>query len=159
MITAKWNSILICSNIDNRIAGYQWYIGGSTIQNANDQFYYTNKQAGIYLVETLDKDGCKNKSNSITINGTKSLSIHPNPASSSFDLRIADSSLSGLSNEKVLVRLFSDSGLKVMEFQTENRNDQILKTISVSNLQDGVYLLHVTVGSEDIYTAKVVVKK
>jgi hypothetical protein len=158
-ISIKLGAILVCSNVQELFSKYQWYKGSNLINNATGQFYDTKKQQDIYFIEITDKNGCKNVSNTISISGSKSLSIHPNPASSAFELKIQDSSLSSLSNGNTTVCLFNDTGLKVMEFQTEKDNDQIFKTISVDNLKDGVYILNVTVGSEDIYTAKVVVKK
>jgi hypothetical protein len=153
-IKTKWTDILICSNIGDSIASYQWYKGTSTISNATSQFCATNKQPGIYKVETTDKNGCKNFSNTINISGTKSLSVFPNPASVSFSLRINDDS-----EGTALVTIFNSTGIKVMEFQVENIKDELLKTIPVNNLDEGIYIVEVLINNKDLYYSKVVITK
>jgi len=153
-IKAKWGDVLICYNLVDSINSYQWYKGSSAIANAIGQYYVTNKQAGAYKVETTDKIGCKNYSNVISISGTKSLSVYPNPASVSFALKIDDAY-----EGRAIVSIFNSSGIKVMELQTENISEKLLKEIPVNNLDDGIYLVKVLLNNEDLYYTKIVVLK
>ena len=153
-IKAKWGDVLICSNLGDSIAGYQWYKGSSAIQNAANQYFTTDKQAGIYKVETTDKNGCKNSSNTISISGTKSLIIYPNPASVSFTLKLNDAF-----DGRAIVRVINPAGIKVMEFEAEYTNGELLKEIPVNNLDDGIYIVQVLLNNKNLYNAKIVVIK
>ncbi len=61
-IKAKWNDVLICYNINDSIATFQWYKNGAALTGATKQYYVTGKQAGSYSVTTTDKNGCINSS-------------------------------------------------------------------------------------------------
>jgi len=106
------------------------------------------------MVETIDKDGCKNCSPTILISGTNSLSVYPNPASVSFSLKLNDES-----EGRVVVSILNSAGIKVMEFQAENMNDELLKEIPVNNLDEGIYVVQVLLNHKDLYYAKIVVIK
>jgi hypothetical protein len=153
-IRAKWGDVLICSNLGDSIKSYQWYKGSSIISNAVAQYYITKKIPDSYKVETIDKNGCKNSSNLISISGTKSLSGYPNPASVSFVLKLNDESES-----RAVVSIFNSAGIKVMEFNTENLNDEPLKEIPVNNLDEGIYVVQVLLNHKDLYYTKIVVIK
>ena len=153
-ITDKWGDVLICYNLGDSIISYQWYKGVNPISNAASQFYQTKKQSGIYKVEIIDKDGCKNVSNEISISGTKSLSVYPNPASVSFALKLNDES-----EGRAVISIFNSIGIKVMEFQAENINDELLKEIPVNNLDEGIYVIQVLLNNKDLYYEKIVIAK
>jgi len=153
-IIIKWSDVLICSNLGDSIINFQWYKGSSAISGAINQFYVTNKQPGAYKVEIVDKKGCKNFSNPISISGTKSLSVYPNPASVSFALK-----LNNESEGRAIVSIINSAGIKVMEFQVENINDEMLKEIPVKNLSDGIYIVQVLLDNKDLYYTKIVVIK
>ena len=153
-IIAKWGDVLICSNLGDSITNFQWYKGSSAISGATKQYYETKKQTGAYKVEIVDINGCKNSSNPISISGTKSLSVYPNPASVSFALKLNDES-----EGRAIVRVLNSSGIKVMEFQTENMNDELLKEIPVKNLSEGIYVVQVLLDNKDLYYTKIVVIK
>jgi hypothetical protein len=153
-IKAKWKDLLICYNLGDSITSFQWFKGTTAISGATTQFYLTNKQPGIYTVVTIDKNGCRNFSSSIPITGTKSLTVYPNPASESFNLKINDEP-----EGKAVVSLINSKGLKVLEFQTENTNDEILKEIPVRNLEEGIYVVQVMVNHKDFYFTKIIVVK
>jgi len=161
-IKVKWGTLLIAYNTDSLITNYQWYLGSTLIQNAIGQYYSAGKQAGIYGVETIDKNTCKNFSNTIAVTGvsTKSLTVYPNPASVSFALRLIDSSeLKNASNDYATVSVINSSGHKVLEFKAKNANDELLKAIPVSNLANGVYVVQVLVNQRDLYFTKIVILK
>jgi hypothetical protein len=153
-IKAKWADILVCSNKGDSIASYQWYKGTSIITNATNQYFVTNKQSGIYKVETIDKNGCRNFSNNISIGGAKSVSVFPNPASESFSIKVEDES-----EGSAFVSIINSSGIKVMEFEAEIVKDELLKTIPVSKLEEGVYIVRVVLKNKDLYSTKLIVKK
>jgi len=161
-IKVKWGTLLIAYNTDSLITNYQWYLGTTIIQNAIGQYYSAGKQAGIYGVETIDKNTCKNFSNTIPITGvtTKSLTVYPNPTSVSFEIRLIDTSeLNNQSDESAIVSVINAAGQKVLEFQAKNANDELLKAIPVSNLTNGVYVVQVLVNKQDMYFTKIVVFK
>jgi hypothetical protein len=153
-ISAKWNNVLICANVGDLIASYQWYSGSSAIANATGQYYITNKQLGSYKVETTDKNGCKNFSGIKVISSAKTLTIYPNPASASFTLKLNDA-VEGLA----IIKIINSAGVKVMELQAENVNQELLKEIAVNNLENGTYVVQVSLNQEELYSTKVIVKK
>ena len=154
VIKAKWGDVLICSNLGDSIASYQWFKEGSTILAATQQYYATNKLAGTYRVETIDLNGCKNPSNTISISGIKSTTIYPNPAKVSFALKIMDAG-----EGSAIISILNSSGIKVLELQAEYANYELTKEISVSNLDAGIYVVQVLLNRKDLYTTKLVVKK
>ena len=154
-IKVKWGDVLICSNLGDSLKGFLWYNGTTAIAGANSQIYVTHKNTGIYKVETIDINGCKNTSKtiSIPISGTKSLSIYPNPASVSFSLKISDEF-----EGSALITILTSTGTKVREFRLENLNNELLAEIPVSDLNEGIYIVKVLL-NQNLYYAKIVVKK
>lgn len=153
-IKTKWKDVLVCSDVRESIDSYQWYKDDVAINNANGQFYVTSKQSGSYKVEIVDKEGCRNFSNNISVSGTGSISVYPNPASLSFALKINDQS-----EGSVLVSVFNTSGIKVAEYHSENLNGELLKNIPVSNLDNGIYIVRVILNNNLLYHTRIVVMK
>jgi PKD repeat protein len=153
-ISIKWGDLLICSNIDKLITNYQWYRSNNLIPNAVLQYFQTNKKAGEYSVLVTDINGCKNYSNSIPIYNLKSLVVYPSPASSSFELKLLNSP-----NDSGDVSIYNSAGVKVIEFRAESIKNELLKEISVHNLNDGVYVIQVIMSNGEFYTTKIIVKK
>jgi M6 family metalloprotease-like protein len=153
-ISSKWGDVLICSNINDSISGYQWLKGNVVIPKAVNQYYATNKQPGTYSVEATDKNGCKSLSNTITITGAKSLSVFPNPTSVSFVIKVND-----IPTGKAYVTIVNSRGIKVMEFESDILNYELQREISVSNLIPGIYVVRVLMDNQDLYYTKVVVIK
>jgi hypothetical protein len=153
-IRSKWGSLLICSNINDSITSFQWYKGSTAISNAKSQVFLTNKQAGAYKVETTDKNGCKNTSNTISISGTKSLSVYPNPASVSVAIKI-DEEYEG----RAILSIINSTGTKVMEFKLENISDKVLKEIPVNNLNEGIYVVQLLLDNKEVYYTKIIIRK
>jgi len=153
-IKVKFGDLLICYNLGDSIKSYQWYKGVDPISNATTQYYQTKGQSGTYKVGTIDKNWCVNFSNEISTSGTKSLSVYPNPASVSFSLKLNDES-----EGRAMVSIINSTGIKVMEFQVENINDEMLKEIPVNNLDEGIYFVRVLLNQKDLYYTKIVVIK
>ena len=153
-IKSKWSDMLICYNLGDSIATYQWYISNSPIGGATTQTYLTNKQAGTYKVFTTDKNGCSNFSTTVVITGTKGLSIYPNPAK-----EIITVSMSDEQTGKAVITIISQSGLKVMEIETDKDSEDFSREIPVGILEEGVYFVRVTLGNIPIYSSKIMIIK
>jgi hypothetical protein len=153
-IKSKWNDILICYNLNDSISSYQWYKGSSPLSGETSQYYWSKKQSGLYKVETTDKNGCKNFSNAIQITGTKSLSVFPNPAKENFAVTLNDETLG-----KTVISIINGSGTKVMEVETEKESADLYKEIPVTNLDEGVYFVRVSVNQVNVYYTKIVIIK
>ncbi len=153
-ITIKWDDVLICSNIDNIFLSYQWFNGTIPIPGANEQYYVTSKQPGIYKVETIDRNGCREMSNEITVTGSKSLTVYPNPAKSSFTVSIIDQPVG-----KVNLRIINSTGMKIMDIETEKADIKFLKEIPSDDLEEGFYIVQVIIDQTYLYNSKILIIK
>jgi hypothetical protein len=114
----------------------------------------SNKQAGTYKVQTTDENGCTNFSNTVQITGTKSFSVYPNPAKENFAIKLNDETLG-----KAIITITNATGTKVMEVETKKESDDLYQVIPVTNLDQGVYYVKVTVNQVNVYFTKIVVLK
>jgi 6-phosphogluconolactonase (cycloisomerase 2 family) len=153
-IKKKWNDLLICYNVGDSLAIYQWYIGNSAIGGANSQTYKTNKSAGLYKVRTTDVNGCTNFSDTLSIKGTKSLNIYPNPAKESVTITMSDEQTG-----HTLITFISQSGRKVLEIESDKVSEDFIKEIPVSNLEQGFYFVVVSLNRIPIYNSKIMIVK
>jgi len=151
---AKWGDVLICPNLGDSIISFQWFKNSVAIPNATSQNYVTGKQPGIYTVESTDIYGCKNISNAVTITGTKSLTVFPNPTSGSFTLKISD-----VTDGKADITIINSSGMTVKALRVDNLSEGLLKEIQVGNLIPGVYIVKVLLDNAELYYTKIVVTK
>ena len=153
-ISVKWGDVFICSNINDSIVSYQWLKNGVTLPGAVSQYYAANKIPGIYSVKAIDRSGCTAFSNAITITGSKSLSLYPNPTKVSFAVSVNDKPIG-----KAFVSILNAGGIKVMEFESSIQNNELMREISVSNLKPGVYVVRIIMDDKELYYSKVVVIK
>jgi hypothetical protein len=153
-IKSKWGDVLICYNLGDSVKNYQWYKGGVQISGGTSQYYKTGKKAGLYTVETIDLNGCKNSSVPLSISGTKSISAYPNPASFSIALKLNNDS-----EGNVVISLYSSLGKKVLEMQTKKTETELLKEIPLTSLPLGVYQVQVLINNEELYSTQIVVVK
>jgi hypothetical protein len=151
---AKWGDVLICPNLGDSIVSFQWYKNSVAIPNATSQNYVTGKQPGVYTVESTDINGCKNISNPVTITGTKSLTVFPNPTSGSFTLKISD-----VTDGRADITIINSAGITVKALRVDNLSDDLLKEISVGKLIPGVYIVKVLLDNAELYYTKIVVTK
>jgi hypothetical protein len=152
-IKAKWQGdVLICYNVNDSISQYQWYKGGSQIAGATGQYYVTGNQTGIYSIETIDISGCRNTSKLISVPLTKSVTVYPNPASERFLLRINDGC-----EGRGIVSIISSSGRKVLEVQKEFTCGEIFGEIPISDLEEGVYFIHVYMNNKESYNTSLII--
>jgi hypothetical protein len=153
-IKSKWSDILICYNLKDSIATYQWYKASTAISGATSQYYVSNKQSGTYKVQTTDKNGCTNFSNTVQITGTKSFSVYPNPAKDNFAITLNDETLG-----KTIITVINGTGTKVMEVETDKQSEDFYQVIPIKNLNEGVYYVRVTVDQVNVYNTKIVIVK
>jgi parallel beta-helix repeat protein len=151
-IKSKFNDILICYNIGDSIASFQWYKGNTAISGATKQYYVTNKLPDGYSVLTTDKNGCKNSSNVINLTGSKSITVYPNPAKNSFML-VFSSEIPG----RVMITLYNSSGTKVAEYQTFKTDNEMKYEVPASDFLDGIYTLQVVVEETEISFSRVII--
>jgi M6 family metalloprotease-like protein len=157
-IATKWADVLICYNRLDSLKSYQWYKGGTFIAGETLQYYKTNKEPGAYQVQTIDLNGCKNTSAvttlPLTVSVAKSISVYPNPVSKNFTLKLSDES-----EGKVEISIYSLTGIKVLEIQTEKTETELVKEISITNLPYGLYQVQVLVNNKCFYFTQIVVTK
>ena len=154
-IKSKWSGdVLICYNQGDSITQFKWYNNGTPASNGNGQYYVAGKQNGVYHVETIDINGCKNISRELIVSGSKALTAYPNPASVSFVLK-----LNYEPEGRARVSIINASGKKVLEFQTENTQGEILGEIPVSGLEDGIYYINVQMNNKESYNTKIVITR
>ncbi|OFY57349.1 MAG: hypothetical protein A2V50_03915 [Bacteroidetes bacterium RBG_19FT_COMBO_42_10] len=151
-VKTKWNNVLICYNIGDSIASWQWYKNSIAISGATKQYYVTNKQAGSYYVQSTDKNGCRNNSNPANITGTKSASVWPNPASSNVSVSISSEDYG-----KTVIRFYNSNGVRVLEYQTEKLDFKLDSEIPLNGLQSGIYTIEVWVNNEFIDYSRIVI--
>jgi hypothetical protein len=156
VLTRKWNDVLICYNLNNELTTWQWFKGNTPLTGeTTDPFYWAKNQAGAYKVLTTDIDGCKNYSNIIQVSaGTKSLTAYPNPARENVTVTLNDDPVG-----KAVISIYNQTGTKVLEIKLEKEFSDLLKEIPVGSLDEGVYLVKVTVNQTNIYYTKIVVVK
>jgi hypothetical protein len=153
-IAIKWNEVLVCHNNADSITAYQWFNGLTPINGATKQYYLSGKQQGLYKVQITDKNGCKSFSNDITISGTKSLAVYPNPTGEEFTLVLNDAPIG-----RTVIELLTESGIKIKELVTEKSSAELHQIISVTDLKEGSYILKVLVNNYFLYYLKLVVIK
>ncbi len=99
----------------------------------------------VYSVDTCSGIGNKISQNTELTDNTADFKIYPNPSNGNFNISFDNS------NEKYSVEIFSSVGQKVFE-----KENTISSSISVSNLQKGIYLVKLTKNSKTI-TKKIVI--
>jgi M6 family metalloprotease-like protein len=154
-IKSKWNDVLVCYNLGDSIKSYQWYKGGALVTGETLQYFKTDKKAGTYMIQTIDLNGCKN-STTFTKGAAipESYSVYPNPAYSSFSLKMNNES-----EGMAVISIYNLKGTKVLELQTNKTENELIRVIPVTNLPYGVYILKVSVNNEDFYSTQIIVTK
>jgi hypothetical protein len=153
-VSVKWKSLLICSNVKDSISKYQWYLSNAPIPGATGQYYAVGKVSGSYKVVTTDLAGCVNSSNTLALTVPVSLTAYPNPAAINFSLNLKNAS-----EGDAVISMYNAAGQKIMEVRTENVSQELIREIAVDNLQDGAYVIQVTVNGQESYYTKMLVKK
>jgi M6 family metalloprotease-like protein len=136
----------------------------------NLNYFVTGLNPGTnyyYRIRAKTKNGISDYSNTILVKtlsdapssqtilysvGDKKLIAFPNPVAISFKLKTNE-----VENCSAEVCIYNLSGLKVMQFQTENLKGEILKNIRVTNLNHGIYIVSVLLDNNKIYNTRIVV--
>ncbi|OFY65607.1 MAG: hypothetical protein A2Y71_16695 [Bacteroidetes bacterium RBG_13_42_15] len=145
-------ALLVCYNIGDSIASWQWYKGTTSISGATKQYFVTGGVKDSYSVLTTDKNSCQNSSNIINLTGTKSVSLYPNPAEDNFTLKFT-SEFTG----RTIIALYNASGIKVSEYQTDKPDEELECIVPVSNLPDGLYTVEIVIEGEIVEYSRVMV--
>lgn len=153
-VHAKWNDVLICYNLGDSLASYQWYQGTSALSGATGQYYVTKKQPGSYSVISIDKNGCRDTSNIISLSGAKSIQVYPNPASTNVIL-----SLKSETTGATIIRIFSDAGYKIAEYKAEKNEYYLEEEIRLENIHEGIYTIEAIVNNQEVNYSKLVIIK
>jgi M6 family metalloprotease-like protein len=155
-IKSKFDDVLVCYNQGDSIKAYNWYKGSALLAGETGQYIKTNRQPGIYKVETTDQEGCKNSSASLAMAGifTNTIVAFPNPASSRTMLKLENDSFG-----KTLISLYNASGIKVLEFQTEKTERELRTDIPLANIPQGYYQVYVRINNRETYSTMIIVGK
>jgi hypothetical protein len=153
-IVLKWNDVLICSNADNLITSYHWIKDDTDIPSENKQYFVTSKISGYYKVRIIDVNGCEITSSEIAIAGSKSLTLYPNPANGSFTI-----SLNEETTGDVDIHIITENGIVLKQIKTEKVYPVFIYEIPVSELDEGTYLIRLTINNTSLYHSKILVIK
>ena len=153
-IALKWTAVLVCYDLGDSIATYQWKKNSANIPGAMGQYYETNKQPGIYNVVIKDKSGCENISADFLMGGPSSVLVYPNPAKTSFSIRLSDDT-----SGDCKISIYNSLGYKLREYRINDMPNGSLDNISVSDLNNGVYYLEMIRDNERISYSRIVVIK
>jgi hypothetical protein len=125
--------------------GYQWFLDGNPIQNANSQSFEPNKN-GLYQVRTVGQNGCLSSLSEMynyqglnSVNEDESLSLfscYPNPTNGLLTLS------GSILDNKFDVMIIDALGRVVLETTST-------KIINLSGLPNGCYYLSIRYGTTD----------
>jgi hypothetical protein len=143
--------------------GYQWYLNGTKIDNAAGKLKsYTPTQSGLYKVEIVSPTSCLTSSTEVNyvLSAIKpsdvseiGLSMYPVPVKDVLNLAFDVNSRSD-----VKISLTNILGQEVKSVSKEKFSGKFNESISLSNLNDGVYVVTIKIGNS-IYTDKFTVVK
>ncbi len=91
-------------------------------------------------------------SNEISIPGSKSFSVYPNPAKTSFAISLYDVPVG-----TTLISIINEEGICLKQLQTEKVYPEFFNEISVTDLDEGLYFIRVTVDKVNVYYSRIVV--
>ena len=143
--------------------GYQWYLNGTKIDNAAGKLKsYTPTQTGLYKVEIVSPTSCLTSSaefnyvlSAVKPSDTSEigLSMYPIPAKDVLNLAFDVNS-----RADVKITLTNMIGQEVKSVEKVKFSGKFNESISLSNLNDGVYVVNIRIGSS-FYTDKITVIK
>jgi Subtilase family/Secretion system C-terminal sorting domain len=120
--------------------GYQWYRNGVALSGAINRSYNLSGSSGLYYVVIFDQQ-CNLPSDSLTISGleqAKGIVVYPNPASDYIKIVT-----NATADHVVLTDLLGRTWLDQMIYSSE-------EMLSVRQVPDGIYILRLMVGEEEL---------
>jgi hypothetical protein len=143
--------------------GYQWYLNGAKIDNAAGKLKtYTPTQSGSYKVEIVSPTSCVSSSNefnffltSIKPSDISEISLKMYPVPSNDVLNIA---FDVNKREDVIISLTNILGQEVKSISKVKYSGKFSEALSLTNLNDGVYVVNIKIGGS-FYTDKITVYK
>jgi sugar lactone lactonase YvrE len=159
-IISKFGDVVLCNNVSNRFTAYQWYKNGKAISGATNQFY--NDTEGLtgnyYYVQVVTTSGetlmsCA-KSFQVKKSAKVTVSAFPNPVSSNQPCSVKISGLSDDDLQDAVLSVYNLQGQRV--YYTSEV--QLLNDLSIQ-LNNGVYVGHVTTANGSDYTFRIIVTK
>jgi hypothetical protein len=148
MLVEKWNDVILVDNSTYTYYGYQWYKDNIPISGATNQFYQELEGLkGCYSVELTLSNGQKERTCECCIDNktSKSLSVYPNPVRQGETLQIQTT------DKIMLIQLYS------MEGKLIRIGNHITKTLTTSELEQGVYIISIQTEGKIIYNKKIVI--
>jgi hypothetical protein len=143
--------------------GYQWYLNGVKIDIAAGRLKtYTPTQSGLYKVEIVSPTSCTSVSNELNyvLSAIKpsdiseiSLKMYPVPSKDVLNLAFDVNSKSD-----VKISLTNVLGQEVKSISKEKFSGKFTEALSLTNLNDGVYVVNIRIGNS-FYTDKITVFK
>lgn len=152
----SWTNMWMQSSLTGSHS-YQWQEwNGSSYVNipapAGVQSNYTPTGNGMFALIATNPSGCSDTAfyNLTTFgiedpNVVSSVSIYPNPATNTFNLDLKD-----VKGEKVIVSIISMMGQTTFNKVYEVSGGQLLESIDVSNMANGVYTVDIQIGNVNI---------
>ncbi len=143
-------NILICLTPD--MAGYQWYLNNEPIPGAIGQYYEARKTTGIYSVVITDKNGCFNRSNTISLGATTGMLVYPNPTNGEISIKLSCEQ----SGDVVIRAIDLFGGIKYMD-RFEKTEEVLFKRIILNNLTKGLYFIDIEIAGEKFGSEKILI--
>ena len=142
-------------------SGYQWFRNDTLISGATQSTYIV-PVTGAYSVELTDTNGCNASSSQVPVtitnvgisevNASFKLSVYPNPASGSFNVVYT-----GADDKNIQLNMFNILGQSIKQENLSFSNDKN-KSIDISGLPKGVYLLQFMQQGGQLLTEKMIVQ-
>jgi hypothetical protein len=137
--------------------GNQWYFNGNIIAGATSQ-NYTPVQNGDYTVIVTDANGCTAVSAAFDVNwvsisdiyGGAEISVYPNPVSDNLMIELIN-----INDAKADIFITNALG-QMVKSELRNSSSETKWKINVSELQEGIYFVHLRFESKTIVSKFVV---
>jgi hypothetical protein len=112
--------------------GYQWYLDGLPIENTNSKTYFA-KESGYYQVELINKNDCKNKSDSLYVTVSSVIDV-----GTDFEYFIYNDILEFRAEYDCDIIIYDITGRQVLsKYSARSTN------IDLHNLSGGVYYVEI----------------
>lgn len=132
-------------------ASYQWYFNGNPISGANN-YYHIYTEPGYYSVVVTDDNGCTSESDSIQVivtsindNEVYTITVYPNPNTGEFVVKAEFPS-----ETDYAIEVTDLAGKLMLPSAIMGNSKSLNHRFDIRSLADGVYLLKIKAGSEQV---------